>query len=337
MTIFLLGFVWHAFVKPFVFGITMLGGCGHHEYSGPIPVVKTGDTPYSKPKMHYDFPDATSTFFVKQEQKFRLPSNVNLFGSVNFVASGNDKTAVDFHVHVSDQSLWDSLKIDARKDGVVFSAGVISIVEQYINVTAVVSLSKHEDLKKFFVSTVQLDVKVDEGVKNKFDVSRINTVAGNVHLHGTHSAKCTKVKSVSGNVRGTFDLVKNLDFKTVSGDIDISTNVIDLDEEKAWIGTESASGNTKVHVIHPLHSRDLKSWHKSASGNIDVRYPEEWQGSMTLSSTSGDFKLLGKHLDVKKKKKGITGKLWKAIKGNGSSRAKIESVSGDVKVSVGDE
>jgi len=338
MTIFLLGFVWHAFVKPWAFGVAMFG-CGRHNgFRGPIdiPVVKTGETPFSKPKMHYDFPDANDSFFVKQEQGTRFPTKTNVFGSVQFYASDNDKTSVDFHISVSDENLWDNINIDAKKDGVVFSADGFSIVEQHINVTAIVNLSKHEDMKKLYISTVNLDVKLQDDIENEFDVTRVSTVAGDIHVHGKHHSKCTKVKSVSGDVKGSFDLIHALGAKTVSGDIDLTVYPIKMDDKKAWLGTDSVSGNSKVHVIHPLYSRNLKSFHRTTSGDINVRYPEEWQGKMKLTTTSGDFKIIGKNMKVFEKKKGIAGKLWRALKGDGVSRAKLSTISGDIKVSVGD-
>jgi len=58
---------------------------------------------------------------------------------------------------------------------------------------------------------------------------------------------------------------------------------------------------------------------------------------MKISSTSGDFKVISKHAEIIKKKKGLVGKLWKIVKGQGVSRAKIQTVGGNVKASIGDE
>jgi len=335
MTIFMFMFVWHAVVKPVFFGFGYFS-CRHH-HSPVDEVVNIGETPFSKPKLHYDFPDAKSSFFVKQEQKSRVPTKTNVFGNVQFVPSDNDKTSVDFHIKVSDERLWDDVTIEAKKDGLVFSADAFSLVEQFINIPAVVSLSNSDDFKKLYASVRGLDIKFSKDLKNEFDTTRVSTVSGDIFVHGRHKSDCAKFRSASGDIKGSFDLIRGVGAKTVSGDIEIDVHPVELDEKKGFLGTDSVSGDVKVHVVHPLNKRNLKSFHRTTSGDINVRYPEDWQGSLKLTSTSGDLKLIGKNTKIVEKKKGLGGKLWRIIKGDGVSRARIKSVSGDLKVSVGDE
>lgn len=334
LTIGLFWFMWISFA-PFFAGMFSCNHRGMHHHGAPV-VVKTGETPFEKPKLHYEFDEDLESFFIKQETDHHIPTRTNVFGSVHIHPAEGDKTEVDFHIKVSDESLWDSIKINPKKDGIVFSADAFSIVEQFINATLIVSIPE-KNIKKLFVSTRELDITAKEGVKNDFDVSRFTSIAGDVHIHGTHKSKCVKLNSVSGNVKGAFDLLGGLAVKTVSGDIELKVTPVKSDHKKAFLGTDSVSGNVRCHVVHPLNDRELKSWHKSTSGDIHVRYPEEWQGKMKLTTTSGDFDVIGKHLKIDKKKKGFTGKFWRAIKGKGNSRAKIATISGDVKVSVGDE
>jgi hypothetical protein len=81
--------------------------------------------------------------------------------------------------------------------------------------------------------------------------------------------------------------------------------------------------------------RNLQSSHITKSANIEVRYPDAWEGSFSGKTFSGDISVEGKDLRVIKSNKGYVGKELLARKGVDTgevgSSAVVNTISGDLR------
>jgi len=81
----------------------------------------------------------------------------------------------------------------------------------------------------------------------------------------------------------------------------------------------------------------LASVHQATSGNINVKYPYAWEGMVTIDTLAADVTLRGDELRVIDAHKGPGfGRRVVARKGEveGTSRAKIKTLSGDIRFEV---
>jgi hypothetical protein len=89
---------------------------------------------------------------------------------------------------------------------------------------------------------------------------------------------------------------------------------------------------TRRSAEKKLHS--LRSSHNSTSGEISIRNPSAWEGTVSGHTLSGDITLEGKGLDIIRNKKGYISREFLARKGVDSgdigSITTIESISGDI-------
>lgn len=80
--------------------------------------------------------------------------------------------------------------------------------------------------------------------------------------------------------------------------------------------------------------RSLRSSHNSTSGEISIRNPPVWEGSVSGRTLTGDVELEGEGLDIIKNKKGYISREFLARKGvdraDIGSLTTIESISGDI-------
>ena len=146
-------------------------------------------------------------------------------------------------------------------------------------------------------------------------------------------------------------------------------------DPKVTLKTETTSGRTEVEIIDPIfiapiisevpgqhhqstgdHGsyllfsyvgpsdpsntvgrklRNLQSSHITKSANIEVRYPDTWEGSFSGKTFSGDISVEGKDLRVIKSNKGYVGKELLARKGVDTgevgSSAVVNTISGDLR------
>ena len=173
----------------------------------------------------------------------------------------------------------------------------------------------------------------------------------------------TTVYSGSGDISGTYYLGSHGEFKTASGEVKTKILPIvqygnDPDKDpKADFKTETLSGDINIDILNPMFIslitpehptrqistayseerklRNLQSSHNTTSGDISIRSPAAWEGSVSGQTLSGDISLEGKGLDVIKYKKGYVHKEFLARKGVDSgdvgSTTRLESMSGDLR------
>lgn len=322
-------------MRPFM-GCNM-GHHMHHSFDPALPMVE------GKPKSHYKFKSDIDYFFIKEESQKKLPGpRTDVRGKVVVTATDKDHATVDFNIEVSDDRLWEYIKIQPQKKGIVFSADPFSLVNQHVNITANVQIPSGAKWKGLYIGTRELNIKIKDRLADAIEKYGLESVSGRIRTPGdekdTTHAGWTKVRTVSGDISGAYTVIKGIDVASASGDVDVKLHAAAYGEDdKVYVKTTTVSGTQKVHVVHPLRGRHLDSSHKSVSGKIDVRYPEEAQGQFDLSSVSGLLTIEGKNVEIIKKEKDLHKIFWRAIKGDKNlGYGKVNTVSADINVSVGD-
>jgi DUF4097 and DUF4098 domain-containing protein YvlB len=332
-------------------------GCHRHRPSDimpptpdmPEPKMEVGfnEDPESKvPVEHYTFPSSLKNFYIKQES-FHKPSRIQIVG--NLIVHSCDKASnisAHFKFEVSDSRLRQDLMIQPAKDGIVFKLDPFSPVSTgKVNATVFLVIPNMKDYKldSLDVSTIQLPIWIKNSFTTTINATTFSTVAGTITSYGKSSDKNAldinnlRLRTVSGNIAGEFPLNNALAMETTNGKIVASVVSSDLPEHIGWLKTSSVNGDHKIKFIGQLHPRPMYSKHKSVSGDISVVYPEDWQGGLKLKTTSGHIEVNGKGTKVVKKDKGLVGRFWKVIKGEGKSRGSIATVGGKIDVFIGDE
>lgn len=165
----------------------------------------------------------------------------------------------------------------------------------------------------------------------------------------------TRVETSSSSIKGSYILGSTATFGSNSGTLDFSLLPYHSDV-KSTLHTDSGSAQTKLHVLSPYTASDsaaattgkdgvlghLSSTHKSRSGALKLRYPDEWEGVVDGQSTSGSCKVRGKDVEILIDNdfgKGVPGgKSYHHVtarKGYGESRLNFATTSGSVDVLVG--
>ncbi|OAA63936.1 hypothetical protein ISF_04645 [Cordyceps fumosorosea ARSEF 2679] len=81
----------------------------------------------------------------------------------------------------------------------------------------------------------------------------------------------------------------------------------------------------------------FESRHSSISGSLHLHYPGSWEGMFSADAMSSDITVRGKDVVVDKKKGGFVGKTVAGHKGDGTSSLKINELSGNVVLTIGQE
>ncbi|KAK6349468.1 hypothetical protein TWF696_005752 [Orbilia brochopaga] len=297
------------------------------------------------PVEHYTFAADIKSFWLKQENfPNPFPSRTHVIGKV-IVHSCPKAENISTHVRftLSDPSLRENIVVEPHNDGILFKLDPFSATPARINATIVVVVPKSDkyELERVSAKTIQLPVFLKDTFTTKINTTSIETVSGNVFSFGKSADKTAldinnlHIGTVSGGIHGEFPLNHALDLHSTSGLITASVVSSNLEEETGYIRTDSVSGNHDVTFLGKLHPRPLYSKHRSVSGDIAVHYPSDWQGGLELKTTSGHISVHGKGTKVVKKEKGIVGRFWEVIKGDGKSKGSLSTVSGRIKVVVG--
>ncbi|KAJ6780132.1 hypothetical protein PWT90_03845 [Aphanocladium album] len=81
----------------------------------------------------------------------------------------------------------------------------------------------------------------------------------------------------------------------------------------------------------------FESRHSSISGNLHLYYPGSWEGTFSADTMSSDINIRGKDVVVDRKKGGLVGKTISGHKGEGGSSIKMDELSGNVVLVIGQE
>jgi hypothetical protein len=151
----------------------------------------------------------------------------------------------------------------------------------------------------------------------------------------------TKVESKSGSVQGDYIHGLNTDILTVSGSIDVNVLPYSAHSTGSWLRTESTGGRVGVNVLPSYGDSQtiighLRSVHKTKSGSVHVKYPQQWEGKIEAVTMTGSVKLHGKDVEVLKRWSGPVGAHVVAQKGKASSSMDLGTTSGSVDATIGD-
>lgn len=177
------------------------------------------------------------------------------------------------------------------------------------------------------------------------------STSGSVHVAFPTSGEIpareyrTRVETQSSAISGSYILGLMSSFTTVSGSITTKLLPYDATEPLSSLRTESRSGATIIEVLEPYRNASkpmsaLHSYHRTSAGSgaINVKYPQQWTGTIDAETLTGSIALQGK--DVKVDMDSHYRPMVRHViahKGHGDSRLDLRSSSGGVIVRVGDE
>lgn len=150
------------------------------------------------------------------------------------------------------------------------------------------------------------------------------------------------ITSQSGSVTGTILHGRETTIDVSSGNINARVLPYASGAGASSLNTKMRSGSTSITVLKPYsgpgnRQHSISSSHSARSGQLNLRYPDEWQGSIDGQVKSGNLNLRGR--DVEILEQGARGalKYVHARKGQAASKLKFEIKSGNVDVVVGSE
>lgn len=163
-------------------------------------------------------------------------------------------------------------------------------------------------------ASLRFEVRVPRSSRLNYD--SIRTASGDISAHGI--AGQIKLQTASGNVT----------LEDVSGDVDASTasGSVKVREASGTVSARSASGNVDVEIARLEGARDLKF--ASASGNVNVRLPNNLDARVNISTASGDIET-NFPIEVRRRENG-SGSTARGQLGGGTRLLRISSASGDV-------
>ena len=150
----------------------------------------------------------------------------------------------------------------------------------------------------------------------------------------------SSVTSRSGAVRATLLHGKETTIVIRSGSMDAKILPYGAGRGLSSLSTRMESGASKIEVLPPPGRgqnplRKMSSSHSARSGNLQLKYPDEWQGGIHGEARSGSISLKGQDIELlDQNTRG--GKKWiHARKGRGWSKLKFEVRSGNVDAVIG--
>ncbi|EQL01426.1 hypothetical protein OCS_02855 [Ophiocordyceps sinensis CO18] len=208
----------------------------------------------------------------------------------------------------------------------------------------------HHDKAHLDVSSVSGKVSIQEPARHTAHVIQRTQFSSN------SMAQCLQQTSgllegevgVSGN--GDARVAANCDaqFKTVSGELSLELlPVLDKNMDKRGsLKTDTRSGDVRLKVLEPVwvggdndSNRGslgrLRSKHQSISGDLKLSYPPSWQGSFNAKALAGEIEVHGKNVEIIRRGRNIA-RFIEGRKGDGDSCIKVETVSGDLDLTLGD-
>jgi hypothetical protein len=163
---------------------------------------------------------------------------------------------------------------------------------------------------------VNLTVKVPAGL-----LLRIGTVSGDVLAEGLTGD--LDLRSVSGDVRLTGGTGPSISLETVSGDVEL------LDGRAPEVYGHTISG--EVTFRGPI-LKDGSYEFATTSGNIDLTLPEPPDARLSAATFSGRFSSdLPTTQDERRRNRHRYNATW----GSGSAHLDLESLSGNIRISIG--
>jgi hypothetical protein len=169
------------------------------------------------------------------------------------------------------------------------------------------------------------------------------------------------VKTTSGSIHGALAFASGIAVHSTSSDFAIDLlPVMNIDkltpQNPAKLETATTSGATAIRILEPIlydgngrtkktatsESRALdclEARHTSTSGNVGLRYPQSWEGTLYAETTSGQLIAKGKDLRIIKYAGGWPGGKMEARKGEAGTKSTIQvrALIGTMNALIGDE
>ncbi|KAM4066902.1 hypothetical protein HRG_000914 [Hirsutella rhossiliensis] len=202
-------------------------------------------------------------------------------------------------------------------------------------------LHNHHDKARLEVSSVSGKVSVQEPLKGAIDARKPdNKLPARPYV--------VKFSTVSGNVDARLAANCDAQFKSVSGELSLELlPVLDKKVDKSGsLKTDTRSGDVRLTVLEPVwvggdmdSNRGslgrLRSKHQSISGDLKLSYPPSWHGSFTAKALAGEIEVHGKDVEIIRRGRSIA-RFVEGRKGDGDSCIKVETVSGDLDLTLGE-
>ncbi|CUS11169.1 unnamed protein product [Tuber aestivum] len=108
----------------------------------------------------------------------------------------------------------------------------------------------------------------------------------------------TEVNTTAGRITGQYLLGHALSLKTTSGSI--TSTIVPTNARNAQLRTVSTQGNTELRFKRGLGAGrwGLFAKHEAISGNINVKYPTDFEGALTASTVAGRIAIGGAEVDA---------------------------------------
>ncbi|KAI1300761.1 hypothetical protein F5Y03DRAFT_223273 [Xylaria venustula] len=174
-----------------------------------------------------------------------------------------------------------------------------------------------------------------------------------------HRDYLTNVTTTSGTVNSSLAFSSGITVLSTAGTLTLDLlPVINIDKihrkNLAQLTTTATSGKVSVSVLEPKFYDDngralskskqraldcLEATHTFTSGNLDLHYPQSWEGTLTASTTSGRLVAKGKDLKIIKSADGWPGSHLEARKGAAGKKSTINvhGLFGNLDALIGDE
>ena len=106
------------------------------------------------------------------------------------------------------------------------------------------------------------------------------------------------------------------------------------------IPTPIKVGSQRLRVVVPERSNitaieNLKSVHQTTTGQLNLKYPSQWQGFLYGETKAGWIQVKGHFDEIKRGSKGVVGQLVKAIRGKGASEIDFRTTVGSAQLTFG--
>jgi len=194
--------------------------------------------------------------------------------------------------------------------------------------------------------SVNINVEPKEKAKNGSPVARFmaDTMSGSMRVDFERKRipdrdYVVDINSTVGSVDGTFIHGSKTDIKSVAGSINVDLLPFSTGDSESLLTTSTTDGQTIINMRSPYNGgtalSKLVSNHSSVSGQLNITYPQEWEGHLEGQSMTGKLHLQGKDLELIQQVERPGFSMVEAKKGNGKSTMVFKTVVGAVNIKVG--
>ncbi|KJZ74932.1 hypothetical protein HIM_05663 [Hirsutella minnesotensis 3608] len=311
-----------------------------------------------------------SRLSIIQKARDKTVGSVDIDGvvTVQTSASGTPAT-VDLDVSSTDKDLNVDLEFDeTRREVKIITPPGLDFAKPRLRIRATVRVPGESCLELLNINTIQLSVDIQEGLltcatPKATTTLDVRSISGELkikepldRLAKADSTEKTslrdyivKMETTSGDINVDLIMIgSKAQFNSTSGNFVLrllpvlNSTYLESNGLHPALKTGTTSGRTDIALLDPVwigtksNTRalsNLDSSHSSTSGNIKLRYPSSWEGKLSSSSTSGSHTIRGKGLNFNHNHE----KSAEGQKGHGSLTLRIETLSGNQDVLVGDE